>query len=66
MQKLDVDFPVPNYLLEEINEYLYWRENGKNKIMKWENIKYLMNLSTMNNGLTREQISIIKSKIETK
>lgn len=56
----DGDFEVPTYILSEIEEYY---KKGK-PIAKWNNVVALMNLSRVNNGLTREQIEHLKVRFK--
>ena len=42
MEKLTEDFIVPNYIAEEILEYIEQTAQGKCKGMKWRNIQALL------------------------
>lgn len=42
MNKKLVDFDIPIYISEEIDEYINDCKNGNCKYMKWENIKALI------------------------
>lgn len=37
-----VDFDVPEYIIEEITQYIQECKNGNCKCMRWENIKALI------------------------
>ena len=53
---------VPDYIKEELEEYIKQTELGKSKIMKWNNIKSLLGLAKINNRLTSKQIEYIIKK----
>ena len=42
MNKKLVDFDIPIYISEEIDEYINDCKNGNCRYMKWENIKALI------------------------
>ncbi len=54
---------VPQYIVNEINEYNEELKIGKYKCMKLENIKALIGLSVLNNRITREQGDYILSEV---
>ena len=62
MEKLTEDFIVPNYIAEEILEYIEQPAQGKCKGMKWRNIQALLGLAVINGRITREQADIIENK----
>ena len=61
MEKLTEDFIVPNYIAEEILEYIEQTAQGKCKCMKWRNIQALLGLAIINGRITREQADIIEN-----
>ena len=62
MEELQGDFSVPYYVFEEIVEYIELKAIGKNKSMKWKNIKSLLRLAVMSNSLSKEQAKHIEKK----
>lgn len=62
MEKINDDFNVPFYLVEEIIEYVELTAKGCSKCMKWENIKALLRCAKVNNKLTDEQVEFIIDK----
>ena len=61
MEKLTEDFIVPNYIAEEILEYIEQTAQGKCKGMKWRNIQALLGLAVINGRITREQAEVIEN-----
>lgn len=55
MEKLNKEFNVPYYILEEIIEYVELTAKGYSKCMKWQNIRALLRLAVINNRLTKRQ-----------
>lgn len=53
---------IPYYIQEEIEEYIKLTKEGKNKCMKWENIKVLLRLAVMNNRITKEDVKLIEKQ----
>lgn len=62
MKNINIDYEVPKYILEEIEEYTQETKEGRCRVMKWENIKGLMRLAIINNRLTKEQVQILENK----
>lgn len=62
MKKINEDFNVPYYIVEEIVDYIELTAQGHCKCMKWENIKSLLGLAKLNNRLTKEQVNFIIEK----
>lgn len=62
MEKSIENFIVPNYIAEEILEYIEQTAQGKCKCMKWRNIQALLGLAVINGRITREQADIIENK----
>ncbi len=60
MEKLKENFIVPNYISEEILEYIEQTAQGKCKCMKWRNIQALLGLAIINGRITREQADVIE------
>ena len=58
----ELDFEIPDYIKEEIDEYVEEVISGRNRCMKWENIKALLKLAKFNGRLNQEQINIIEKK----
>lgn len=56
------DFNVPYYIMEEIIEYIEQTAMGKNKSMKWENVKALLKLAVMNKKITKEQSEFLEKQ----
>lgn len=52
---------IPNYIEEEIEEYIKLTERGKFKCMKWENIKSLLRLAVISKRITNEEAVIIEN-----
>lgn len=59
-----INFDVPQYITEEINQYIKDCENGKFKYMKRENIKSLIGLAIVNNRITKEQGNYLKDFLQ--
>ena len=55
-------FLIPNYLFEEIAEYLETTAKGKCKFSKWNNIQALLRLAVVNDRITEEEAKYIKEK----
>ena len=53
---------IPDYIKNELDEYIKSTSIGKSKPMKWRNIKSLLGLARMNNRLTHEQVEFIIKK----
>lgn len=53
---------IPYYIQEEIEEYIQLTKEGKNKCMKWENIKVLLRLAVMSKRITNKQAKLIEEK----
>lgn len=62
MNKINEDFDIPNYIFEEIVEYVEQTAQGRCRTMKWENIKALLNCAKVNNRLTQEQVKFLMKK----
>ena len=62
MNKFNDEFNVPYYIFEEIVEYVEQTAKGNCKIMKWENIKSLLNLAVINKRITRPQAEYLKKQ----
>ena len=60
MDKKLIDFDVPQYITEEIEQYTKDCKSGKSRCMKWENIKSLIGLAIVSNRITKEQGSYLK------
>ena len=54
------NFIVPNYIAEEILEYIEQTAQGRCRCMKWRNIQTLLGLAIINGRITREQADIIE------
>ena len=55
MNQINIDFEIPQYIKEEIEQYSLDCKNGYCRHMKWENIKCLIGLAVVNNRITKEQ-----------
>lgn len=62
MEKEIEKFIVPDYIAEELLEYIEETAKGKCKCMKWRNIQSLLGLAIINGRITREQADIIENK----
>lgn len=62
MEKLNIDFNIPYYIVEEIVDYIELTNKGYCKTMKWENIKALLRLAKVNNRLSNEQVDFLIKK----
>ena len=62
MEKINRDFNIPSYIVDEIVEYVELTEKGNCKCMKWENIKGLLRLSQVNKRLSEQQVEFIIKK----
>ncbi len=62
MEQINKEFDVPYYIFEEIVNYVELTAHGKNKSMKWENIKMLLGLAKVNDRLTSEQVEFLINK----
>lgn len=56
------NFEVPNYIAEEILEYIEQTAQGRCRCMKWENIKALLRLAMVNGRITRKQANILEKE----
>lgn len=54
---------MPEYIADEIKEYIEQTGQGRCRCMKWENIRALLRLAMANNRLTIEEIEVIEKKI---
>lgn len=59
MEKINSDFNIPYYIVEEIVDYIELTNQGYCKSMKWENIKALLRLAKVNDKLSNEQVIFI-------
>lgn len=59
MEKINEEFNIPIYLVEEIIEYIEETAKGRCRTMKWQNIKALLGLDKVNKRLTQEQVDYI-------
>lgn len=59
MEKINTDFNIPYYIVEEIVDYVELTNQGFCKSMKWENIKALLRLAKVNEKLSNEQVNFI-------
>lgn len=59
MEKLNEDFNIPFYIVEEIISYVEETAQGRCRTMKWENIKALLGLAKVNKRLTQEQVDLL-------
>lgn len=48
-------FDIPQYIADELNNYIQEKKDGRYKCMKLENIKALIGLAIFNNRITEEQ-----------
>lgn len=62
MDKINEDFMIPFYIVEELIDYIELTAQGHYKCAKWENIKALLRLAQANNRLSNEQINFIINK----
>lgn len=62
MEQINKDFNIPYYIFEEIVEYIELTNQGYCKSMKWENIKRLLGLATVNNRLSEQQVNFLIEK----
>ena len=60
MEKMTKNFIVPNYISEEILEYIEQTAQGRCRCMKWRNIQTLLGLAIINGRITREQADVIE------
>ena len=60
MEKITENFIVPNYIAEEILEYIEQTAQGRCRCMKWGNIRALLGLAIINGRITREQADVIE------
>lgn len=59
MEKINEDFNIPFYIVEELVDYIELTAKGYSKCMKWENIKALLKLAQVNNKLSEMQVEYI-------
>jgi len=62
MEKINEEFNMPFYLVEEIINYIELSAQGYCKTSKWNNIKSLLRLAKINNRLSSEQVDFIIEK----
>lgn len=58
MEQINPDFDIPYYIFDEIIEYIELSKVTC-KCMKFENLKYLLNLAIVNKHLTVRQAQIL-------
>lgn len=63
MNQTTINYDVPQYIIDEVNDYIYDVKNKKNRCMKLENIKSLIGLAVLNKRITRNQGMDILNKI---
>lgn len=56
------NFIVPDYISEEILEYVEQTAQGRCRCMKWENIRALLRLAMASGRITKEQADFIENK----
>ncbi len=61
MTKINKNFSVPMYIVDELIFYIEETAKGRCKNMKWENIKALLRLATVNGKITREQANFLEN-----
>lgn len=59
MNKINEDFMIPIYIVEELIDYVELTAQGHRKSAKWNNIKALLRLAQVNNHLTERQVNHI-------
>lgn len=52
---INPEFDIPHYIFDEIVEYIEQTAMGRNRCMKWENIKGLLRCAIKNERLTERQ-----------
>lgn len=62
MNKINEDFMIPFYIVEELIDYIELTSKGYSKYAKWNNIKSLLKLAQVNNRLSNEQVNFIINK----
>lgn len=62
MEKINKDFNVPFYIVDEIIEYIELTKQGYCKTAKWQNIKALLGLAKVNDKLSSEQVNFLIEK----
>lgn len=62
MNKINEDFTIPFYIVEELIDYIELTSKGYSKYAKWNNIKSLLKLAQVNNRLSNEQVNFIINK----
>ena len=62
MENVNEDFDVPQYIFEEIVEYVEQTAQGRCRCMKWENIRSLLRMAVANNRLTEQQAEFLEVK----
>ena len=59
MEKINEDFNIPIYIVDEIVDYIEQTAQVRCRCMKWENIKALLGLAKINKKLTQEQVDLL-------
>ncbi len=59
MNKINKDFSVPMYIVDELVFYIEETAKGKCKSMKWNNIKSFLRLAQVNDRLTEQQVKYL-------
>lgn len=59
MTKINKNFSVPMYIVDELIFYIEETAKGHCKSMKWENIKALLRLAQVNDRLSEQQVTYI-------
>lgn len=66
MKTINEEFTVPYYIFEEIIDYVELTAKGYCKCMKWKNIKSLLRLAVVNEGLTEQQSKFLEKEFVEK
>mgnify|MGYP003373594069 FL=1 len=59
----DVKLKIPDYVKDEINIYLWKKENGKSGIATFDNIFALIGLAKINKRITEEEAEKIRELV---
>ena len=61
----ELEFEIPDYIKQEIDEYITNIKDKKGVSGKWLNIRTLLRVAMVNNKLTYDQVTLIEEKIRS-
>lgn len=62
MERINGEFNIPYYIVEDIVEYIELTAKGYCRTSKWNNIKALLRCAKVNDRLTQQQVEFLIEK----